>query len=221
MQIDPGALPIAWLWVARVLALSVAAWAVWRLSWRSLAADAGETHRFAACAVALTVLWSVRAHVSDGPGLHILGVTTVTLLLGPARALAATLIAEAVTSLTANSPVAPAVSWLVGSVLPVLATEAVRHGVWRWLPRDPFSFIFGCGFLGAALAACVAHLASVLLLGAADTLWPGAVPSWLGFVMLVAFPEGFINGCVITVLVVYWPQHIRGYAAGYETRPRL
>jgi len=51
---------------------------------------------------------------------------------------------------------------------------------------------------------------------------PGTMPTtWLGFVLLVAFPEAFINGCVVTLLVVYWPEHLRGYATGYETRRRL
>jgi uncharacterized membrane protein len=221
MQIDPGAVSAAWLWLARLLALAIALWAAWCVPWRRLIGAPGEVHRFAACAVALMVLWTLRAQVSDGPGLHILGVTTVTLLLGPALALMATLIAQIVTGLTAEPGTAPAASWLVGSVLPVLVTEAVRRGVWRWLPPDPFVFIFGCAFLGAAISACAAHLGIALLLGAPATLWPGAVPSWPGFVLLIAFPEAFINGCVVTLLVVYWPEHLRGYAAGYEPRRRL
>ena len=103
MQIDPGTMPAAWLWAARVLALAIAVWAARQSGWRQFLTQPGETHRFAASAVALILLWSLRAHVSDGPGLHILGVTTVTLLLGPARALMATLIAQIVTSVTADT----------------------------------------------------------------------------------------------------------------------
>ena len=133
----------------------------------------------------------------------------------------ATLVAQIATSLIAEPVSATAASWLVGSVLPVFVTEGTRRAVWRWLPPDPFAFIFGCAFLGAAISACVAHLSVVLLLGAPATLWPGAVPSWPGFVLLIAFPEAFINGCVVTLLLVYWPEHLRGYAPGYEPRRRL
>lgn len=221
MQIDAESLSLAWLWACRLLALLVAARAALGVDWKGMLRDPSAVHRFAACVVAMMVLWSIQATVARGPGLHILGVTTVTLLLGPATALIATLLAETVTSLTSNSDNAVAASWLAGSVLPVLVTDGCRRVVRRYLPRDPFSFIFGCGFFGAALAAGMAHLGAFLMVGGPDQIWSGAVPSAAGFLLLIAFPEAFINGCLVTLLVVYCPQNMAGYDAGYERRRRL
>ncbi|MGB5210153.1 MAG: energy-coupling factor ABC transporter permease [Gammaproteobacteria bacterium] len=221
MQIDADSLSLTWLWVCRLLTLVVAVWAAAGADWQALRRDPSALHRFAACIVALLVLWSIRATVAEGPGLHILGVTTVTLLLGPAMALMATLVAEIATSLGSSSDNAIAASWLAGAVLPVLATDVCRRLVLRCLPRDPFSFIFGCGFFGAALAAAAAYLGAFLMIGAPDQIWSGAVPSSAAFFLLVAFPEAFINGCLITLLVVYCPGRIAGYSAEYERRHRL
>jgi uncharacterized membrane protein len=221
MQIDAESLSLVWLWTCRLLALLVAAGAAFSVDWRGMLRDPSAVHRFAACAVSMMVLWSIQATVAQGPGLHILGVTTVTLVLGPATALIATLVAEIVTSLTSGADHAIAASWLAGSVLPVLVTDGCRRVVRRWLPRDPFSFIFGCGFFAAALAASAAHLGAFLMVGGPDQIWSGAVPSAVGFLLLIAFPEAFINGCVVTLLIVYCPQRMVGYDADYERRRRL
>ncbi|MGD8978160.1 MAG: energy-coupling factor ABC transporter permease, partial [Gammaproteobacteria bacterium] len=163
MQIDAELLSPGWLWACRVAATIAVALAARRLDWKALLQDAPTLHRFAACTVGLLVLWSIRATVAQGPGLHILGVTTVTLVLGPASAMIATLIAEAVTGLTMKTESALAASWLAGSVLPVVATDGIRRLVRRMLPHDPFSFIFGCGFFGAAAATVAAHIGAYLM----------------------------------------------------------
>lgn len=216
MQIDAELLPTGWLWASRIIALVILVLAARAMDWRGLQKDPSTLHRFAACTVALLVLWSIRATVAEGPGLHILGVTTVTLVLGPVATLIATAIAEGVTGLGMKTQGALAASWLAGSVLPVVATELVRRLVRRKLPPDPFSFIFGVGFFGAVAATAAAHLGAYLMVGAPDAVWSGAVPSWPSFFLLIAFPEAFINGCVITLLVVYCPQRMAGYDAIYR-----
>ncbi|UCC15034.1 MAG: hypothetical protein JSW21_03530, partial [Gammaproteobacteria bacterium] len=156
-----------------------------------------------------------------GPGLHVLGVTTVTLLTGLTPAFLITLLAQTVTSLLVGDVSGIAPSWVVSSLVPVLVTECWRRLVLRCLPADPFVFIFGSAFFGAAIAAASAHLLAMMLLGSPTEIWPGAGPAWPGFILLIAFPEAFINGTLITLLIVYCPDAVRGYASAYESRPRL
>ena len=85
MQIGAEFLSPGWLWACRVAATIAVALAARRLDWKALLQDAPTLHRFAACTVGLLVLWSIRATVAEGPGLHILGVTTVTLVLSTGR----------------------------------------------------------------------------------------------------------------------------------------
>jgi uncharacterized membrane protein len=49
----------------------------------------------------------------------------------------------------------------------------------------------------------------------------GAVHSWGALLLLVGFPEAFINGAIVTLLVVYVPDRLAGYDTAYRVRHRL
>jgi len=201
-------------------ALTLAALAARRVPWRTLVQDTAASHRWAICAVSLMVLWSIRSDVPVAPGLHILGVTTVTLVLGVAPAALVTLLAQVVTSGIGGDLFAVPANWLASSVVPIACTEVWRRVVLRALPADPFAFIFGSGFFGAALAATVAYFAT-LTLGPPSMFGQDAVPSWGAFLLLVGFPEAFINGAIVTLLVVYIPDQMAGYHPAYRARRPL
>ena len=152
MQLTPDLLSTTMLWLAWALTLPVVAFALAASGLGRLAEDRVGLHLLAGSVVALIMLWTLRAHVGEGPGLHVLGVTTVTLLLGPARAVLATLAAEIVVGFLAGTPTAIAASWLVVGLVPLLVTESIRRRGWRRFPRVPFVFQFGCAFFGSAVA---------------------------------------------------------------------
>ena len=207
------------LWAINALALLLAALAVYASGLGRLARDRTGLHLLAGSTVALAVLWSMQAKVGDGPGLHMLGVTTVTLLLGPARAGVATLLAECATSLLSGEPGAVAPSWLVGSVVPLMLTEAIRLLVWRRFPRDPFVFLFGCAFFGSALALAASYWLAFTLIGGVGQpggIWSEAMPSIPAFLLMVGFSEGFVNGTVVTMILVLRPAWLVGYSRDYE-----
>lgn len=220
MQIASDNLPISVTAGTALAALTLATLAARRVSWRTLVQDPAVFHRWAICAVSLMVLWSIRTDVPVAPGLHVLGVTTVTLVLGVAPAALVTLLAQVVTSGTAGDLFAVPANWLASSVVPIACTEAWRRVVLRVLPADPFAFIFGSGFFGAALAAIVAYLAT-LSLGPSSMFGQDAVPSWSAFLLLVGFPEAFINGAIVTLLVVYIPDQMAGFHPAYRARRPL
>jgi uncharacterized membrane protein len=222
MQFGADMLPGAILWPANVVAVALALFALKAGGLGRLRDDRVGLHLFAGSAVLLTVLWSLRAQVGDGPGLHALGVTTVTLLLGPARAALVTLVAQIVTGSLAGEAGAIAPSWLVGAVVPILITEAIRWLVWRRFPRDPFVFLFGCAFFGSALALMVSYLLAFALIGGVGEpggIWTGAIPSLPAFLLMLGFSEGFINGTIVTMVLVLRPAWLVGYSQDYE-RPR-
>lgn len=106
-------------------------------------------------------------------------------------------------------------------MVPITCTGIWRKVVLRWLPPDPFAFIFGAAFFGAALAVISTYLCGLALLGEPAMFRTGAVPSWGAFLLLVGFPEAFINGAVITMLVVFAPDRLAGYDRSYQRRHRL
>ena len=84
-----------------------------------------------------------------------------------------------------------------------------------------FGVVTGCADPGAAEAPAAAYLAGLLFLGEAEMFADGAVPSWGALLLLVSFPEAFINGAIVTLLVVYVPERLAGYDAAYRVRHRL
>jgi len=191
-----------------------------RVRWRTLRRDPTAIHRWAICAISLMVLWSIRSDVPVAPGLHILGVTTVTLVLGVPSAALVTLLAQAVTGALSGDLASVPCNWLASAAIPIACTEAWRRLVLRMLPPDPFAFIFGSAFFGAALAAAVAWLV-IMLVGPPAMFGQGAVPSRGAFLLLVGFPEAFINGAIVTLLVVYVPDQLAGYDPAYRARRPL
>ncbi|OYT94391.1 MAG: hypothetical protein CFE49_18475, partial [Pseudomonas sp. PGPPP3] len=75
-----------------------------------------------------------------------------------------------------------------------------------------FVYIFCCGFFPAALAALCWLMAGLGLL-ALDGRF--AMPPWLddfiGYLWLVTFPEAFINGTLVAVLVVFCPDWLETF----------
>lgn len=221
VQIDSSTVgPMALYLISGVGFLAALA-AVCLFPWRTLLREPRRVHVLAISAISLMVLWSIRAEVGGGLGLHLLGVTTVTLLAGPVRAALVTLLAQTVTSLLAHDPAGLMCNWMLVSVLPILVTEAWRRLVYRLLPKDPFAFIFGSAFFGAAAATAAVALAAVALVSVSSPYGQAIDASPLGFMLLMAFPEAFVNGAIVTMLVVFSPGWIAAYDPGYERRRRL
>ncbi|KPK61613.1 MAG: hypothetical protein AMJ59_00980 [Gammaproteobacteria bacterium SG8_31] len=221
MQIDSAVLSQTVLMGSYGVALPLVGAFARRIGWRRLATSSSEFHLWAICAVGLMVLWSVRTGVTAGPALHVLGVTTVTLVLGVPAAALITFLAQGVTSFIANDVTGLPMNWLISSVVPITVTELWRRLTLRCLPHDPFAFIFGAAFFGAALAVAAAYLVGLAFVGEPGMFRAGAVPSWGAMLLLVGFPEAFINGAMVTLLVVYVPERLAGYDPAYRVRHRL
>lgn len=180
---------------------------------RALRDHPERLHLVLGSAVALAVLWSVSARVDPGVAVHVLGTPLVALLLGWRLALVAAALAELALILVGRSaPGAAPLSWLLSAALPAAVSWAVAWGARFRLPRNPFIFIFVCGFFGAGAALLATWLATVALLGFTGQPLPSGpgVPLW-SFLPLVLFPEAFINGALASMFIVYRPEWVRLY----------
>jgi uncharacterized membrane protein len=151
---------------------------------------------------------------------HIIGTPVVALVLGWRLALLATALAEL--GLVISGVVAPAgapMGWLLSAALPAGVSYGVAWLARFRLPRNPFVFIFVCGFFGAALALLATWLGvSALLAGMGHPLPSGAGASLWSFLPLVLFPEAFINGAFTSMLIVYRPDWVRLYDERFYVR---
>lgn len=201
-------LAVGWLIYVPVLA-----WAVAKAPWVELFTDGRRQHLLFGTVFALFMLWMVRRDFDTGVSYHFIGLTAVTLLLDWPLAILGGLFAQlALVLLGRQDMMAVGVNGALLVLLPVLVTECCAILVERAQPRNLFVYIFCSGFLAAALSAL-----ACLLLGLSLLWYDGifAMPYWLedfiGYLWLMIFPEAFINGMVVSALVVFSPEWLETF----------
>jgi len=218
MHFEPHLLPAAatpWLALLAAVLLAVSLPGL-----RALRGHPERLHLVLGSAVALAVLWSVSARVDPGIAVHVLGTPLVALLLGWRLALVAAALAELGLVLVGRSaPGAAPLSWMLSAVLPAAVSWAVAWSTRFRLPRNPFVFIFVCGFFGAGAALLATWLTVAALLSVTGQPLPsGPGASLWAFLPLVLFPEAFINGALASMFIVYRPDWVRLYDERFYAR---
>jgi len=218
MQFSAGVLSSGLAWAAAVCAGLLLPLALNGLS--ALRGRPERLHLLLGSAVALAVLWSVHAKVDPGIALHVLGTPVVVLLLGWRLAMLAAALAEvALLIIGVTTPLAAPAGWLLSAALPGLVVLGVAWAARFHLPRNPFVFIFVCAFFGAALAVTATWLGAAALLAWSGQASPsGSGASLTAFLPLVLFPEAFINGAMVSMLIVYRPHWVRLYDESFYAR---
>ena len=188
-------------------------WAVWRAPWVELFADTRRQHLLFGTVFSLFLLWLVRRDFDTGVSYHFIGLTVVTLLLDWPLAIVGALIAQVGLVLLGRQDVAAmGVNGVLLIALPIAVTECCARMVERAQPRNPFVYIFCSGFFAAALAALLCLLVGLGVLWL-DGLF--VMPEWLedfiGYLWLIIFFFVFINGMLVTALVVFCPEWLETF----------
>lgn len=187
-------------------------WALARTRWVELFSDSRRQHLLFGTVFGLFILWLVRRDFDTGVSYHFIGMTAVTLLLDWPLAIVGGALAQlGLLALGRLELAALGVNGLLIIGLPVLVTEVCALLVERAQPRNLFVYIFS-GFFAAALSALLCLLAALGLLWLDGRF---AMPEWLsdfiGYLWLIIFPEAFINGTVISALVVFCPEWLETF----------
>ncbi len=211
MNIPSHLLPSDWLFFADVVGAVVLWQAIRYAPWRQLRA-AGLQQLFSGSVVALLLLWSLGAGLKPGLGFHFLGVTVFTLMFGWSMGVLGVGLATLGLALKGGGLEAVALNALLFGALPVSVSYLVYQWVDRHLPHHIFIYIYLCAFLGAMLAAGCAVLAMVGLLVANNVYsFDEMVQSYLPFLPLFLFPEGVLNGMLITVFIGIRPHWLKTF----------
>nr|WP_067292863.1 energy-coupling factor ABC transporter permease [Marinobacterium profundum] len=206
-----GATP---LWLLALFAPFVLL-ALWRLPWGVLLGNRHLQHLFFGSTVALTLLWTLRAGISPGLGIHFLGMTTLTLMFGWNLAIvSATLALLGVSWIGLESWQGFGFNGLCTILLPALASLGMLRLVEARLAKNFFVYLFCCAFLGAAVAVALAGLAAVVLLWGLDLYpWEQISQEYVVLLPLIMFPEALLNGILMTGMMVFYPDWIRSFNA--------
>ena len=171
--------------------------------WRALR-GAQLLHPWFASLVLMPWLWAAQRFMPGGVAVQLSGACLMVLMLGWPLA---------VLSLV---PIAALGAWLGGIAWPqaldhlawngiVTATLALAIGLAtrRWLPRHPFVFILGRGFLVTALATVLAGALSALVspLPSGSELGSILLGHWL-----MAWGEAFATGMLVAIFVAFKPE---------------
>jgi uncharacterized membrane protein len=201
-------LTVGWLIYVPVLI-----WAAVRAPWVELFTDSRRQHLLFGTVFALFMLWLVRRDFDTGVSYHFIGMTAVTLLLDWPLAIVGGVVAQAgLVLLGRQDLVAMGGNGARFIRFPVLVTECCAILVERAQPRNLFVYIFVSGFFAAALSALLCLVLALTVLWY-DELF--ALPYWLedfiGYLWLIIFPEAFINGMVVSALVVFCPEWLETF----------
>ncbi len=194
----------AWLWCAKTA------------PWKRLA-DSGQLNVWLGTVTLLTLVWSMKAGVKPGLNLHLLGATMFTLMFG--RQLAIIGLSLVLAAVTLNGALHGQAAWLafglnalVLAVFPPLLADYLRRGVERHLPANLFVYIFVAAFFGAAATVIATGVLASTLLWLAD-VYPATalVDDYLPYYMLLGFAEAWLNGALVTLMVVYRPHWVGSF----------
>jgi len=211
MNVPYGLLPDTWHWLAALVYVAVLAPVVLRLPWKQLSNPNSEKlHVYLGTCVALMVFWTMKTTVVPGLDYHYLGATLLTLMFGWRLAIAGISIVLAATILSGSSDwqTFPTNVLLMG-VLPVTTSYVIYRIVDRNLPNNFFIYVFLCAFFsaGAALLSVIA-CAMVLLIMTDSYGFAQIAHEYLPFAPLMLFPESFVTGMLITVIVALRPKWV-------------
>lgn len=213
MEIDPQLLTPAVVLFTRVLAACALLLALYLAPWRELHAVPARQHLFFLAALSLAVLWLASFHPVGGITLHLLGMSTATLLLGGALAMLAALLAQLFLVALGQAQLdALPLAWLLTAVVPALTTLALLQLLSRLRQRNLFVFLLGLGFFGAMVTVLTVALGGLLVLAlGGQAALAGEALGYVTMLPLLMFPEGFVNGAATSTLTVYFPHLVRGF----------
>lgn len=188
---------------------------VYRSPWHVLKANVGLQHLCFGATVLLAVIWNIRADVASGISIHFMAMTALTLVLGWDLAIVCASVALVITALATNS------YWqnftanaVLTVIIPVAIAQMFVYFATYKLTKNFFVYLFFCGFFCAGLTAMVVGLA------VSATLWINDVYPWLQIkqdimtiIVLTIFPEGLLNGILMTAIMVFYPDWIRSFNA--------
>tara|TARA_B100001063_G_C16721796_1_gene534034 strand:+ start:278 stop:910 length:633 start_codon:yes stop_codon:yes gene_type:complete len=188
-------------------------WALWRVNWLALKEQSVLQHVFYSACLALAVLWSIRAGLSSGLGIHFMGLTAATLVMGwPLALLSGAIGLLCMTIIGLESYAGFAVNFMVSVALPVATSYGVLTLVQRKLPANPFVYIFLCGFFNGAIAILAVACTTSLMLGLLQVYsWEAVYEEYFMYLPLMIFPEAFINGMVVAGVMGTFPHLLSSF----------
>jgi uncharacterized membrane protein len=194
-----------------IIALPVLAWAVIKAPWHALIARQERQHLLFFSLLFYSFFWSMDIHAGEPLRFHLLGVTTAVLVFGWHLAV---VIGGAAIVLSGLWTGVELHSLGTEALFTVIIPATLIQGIFRLISAIPninlFAYTIGVGFLGSVLSVLLLSglvWAYINVFGSEDLV---ANFNEYGYILLLmVFPEGFINGAMVSMLAVFRPDLLR------------
>lgn len=212
MMLDSNIAPLWLALTGLVLLAAITAWNLWGAPWRLLR-DNRLQPLYSLSVGLLTGLWALTVGGLDHLEFHLLGLTTLVLIFGWRLAMiagASALLIQAAVGL--QDWITLGINGLLGVVLPVILADRLHGLIYHQLPRHFFVYVMVAAHFSSMLviAAVILSNATLLwLLGVHE--WDRIVGDYLIFMPLVLIPEGFLNGAIMSLLILLRPEWVRSF----------
>ncbi|MDM3870769.1 energy-coupling factor ABC transporter permease [Porticoccus sp. W117] len=207
--------PAFWHWLCWPLLIFCLSTAIWQFPLRKVLAVPLRQHLVLGSAVAMALIWMLAAQLGDHPfGIHLFAVTVVVMLIGVSPTLIASGLALVLYTLVNRDVqwIAFAVNYSLGILPPILVSAACLKIVSRLPQKNLFAYMLGVGFAGAIVARLITtFLLYGLMLLSGEAVLLKIADTYLPWMLLITFPEGFINGTIASGVTVYLPHWVRSF----------
>lgn len=215
MNLPAGAIPTLVQWVFHAAFALLLVQSLRHAPWDYLKNREDNNILFAAT-ILLWLIWQLRSNIPGTRALefHLLMATTVTLMFGWAFAFLAVCVAQILVTVQGTAEWSSYTAIVIcNGAIPIGVTLGVYQLARRFLPRHFFVYIFVCCFLAGALSMLASRAAgmAVLLAGPDYTLFQLQANGYFIMLIITMFPEAFINGAVMTMLVVFRPHWVGSF----------
>ena len=201
------------IWLPCLLSLSILSWAALTAPWRHLFFESVRQHLFFASCLVLGLFWSsLTVDVNQLYSVHPLVITAVVFVFGLRCSLVIGALALVVTHwVSLPSWESIGYHYLVNVVTPATLTVFILYIIDKLHIQNLFVYILGGGFFGSMLTVLSVGIVtlSTLWISGSTLLFPVLDNVYL-FAMLT-FPEGFMNGAIITALTIVRPDLVKTY----------
>ncbi len=211
----PAELASTWLWSANFLYLVSLLAALFFMQWHHLK-NAQDAHVLFGACVFLWLAWRMAGGIQADAGLefHLLLVTSVTLMFGWAYGVVCVTLAQLLLMLEGRAEwLSFGMNLLCNGVIPIGVTYFAMRFIDRVLPQHFFIYIYGGAFFTSAFAMLVSRVAGMLVLwGAGVHSADHLLQDYAPILPIMMFPEAFINGGLMTLLVVFRPEWVSSFS---------
>jgi uncharacterized membrane protein len=199
--------------IIKLLCLVILVLAVWFAPWRKLLASNARQHLFFGSILVLCMFWLLNIRMLESLWLHPLLLTATTLLLGWSLAVLAGTLAQLLLLLFGvGTEEMLALNVFLTPIVPA-SVSYIAVTISRRIPlQNLYIYMLGAGFLGAIFSVAALTLVFLLLLALSDQqalLASGLQQAPL--ILMLMFPEGCLNGSIVTALTVYRPELVKTF----------